>query len=162
MNLTCTFSGHRPEKLPWGRDQSDPRCTALKITLYRELRALCLRGVLSYICGMARGADQLFLEALLELRKEFPLTVEAAVPCPSQADAWSPEEQTRYRALLGQCDRVTLVEDHYSPGCMLRRNRYMVDHADILVTVFDGSPGGTASTVAYAESRGLEILPIWR
>ena len=27
---TCCFTGHRPEKLPWGSDESDPRCTALK------------------------------------------------------------------------------------------------------------------------------------
>ena len=45
---------------------------------------------------------------------------------------------------------------------MLRRNRYMVEHADLLMTVFDGSPGGTASTVAYARARGVKIVSIWR
>ena len=45
---------------------------------------------------------------------------------------------------------------------MLRRNRYMVEHANILLTVFDGSPGGTAATVRYARSRGLQIISIWR
>lgn len=44
---------------------------------------------------------------------------------------------------------------------MLRRNRYMVEHADVLVTVFDGSPGGTAATVRYAEARGIRIVPLW-
>jgi hypothetical protein len=38
----------------------------------------------------------------------------------------------------------------------------MVDHAQILMTVFDGSPGGTAATVRYAETKGLRILPLWR
>ena len=41
MELTCAFSGHRPEKLPWGEDESDPRCAALKIRLEQELRELC-------------------------------------------------------------------------------------------------------------------------
>ena len=27
---TCCFTGHRPDKLPWGEDESDPRCLRLK------------------------------------------------------------------------------------------------------------------------------------
>ena len=57
MTLTCAFSGHRPEKLPWREDESDPRCLALKIQMERQLRALCQEGCLRYLCGMARGTD---------------------------------------------------------------------------------------------------------
>ena len=28
--MTVCFSGYRPEKLPWGYDEDDPRCAALK------------------------------------------------------------------------------------------------------------------------------------
>jgi hypothetical protein len=38
----------------------------------------------------------------------------------------------------------------------------MVDHAEILMTVFDGSPGGTAATVRYAQAKGRKIMPLWR
>ena len=27
---TCCFTGHRPEKLPWKDNETDPRCIALK------------------------------------------------------------------------------------------------------------------------------------
>ena len=27
---TCCFTGHRPDKLPWGSRESDPRCLTLK------------------------------------------------------------------------------------------------------------------------------------
>lgn len=57
---------------------------------------------------------------------------------------------------------MTVLEERYTDGCMLRRNRYMVEHADILMTVFDGSPGGTAATVRYAKSRGLRLITLWR
>ena len=30
---TCCFTGHRPEKLPWRYDESDPRCVELKLSL---------------------------------------------------------------------------------------------------------------------------------
>ena len=54
---TCCFTGHRPEKLPWGSDETDPRCTALKRKLYDALEAAYDEGMRHFICGMARGCD---------------------------------------------------------------------------------------------------------
>lgn len=159
---TCSFTGHRPEKLPWGFDEADPRCTALKIMMEQQLRRLCDAGVHRYFCGMAQGTDRYFLEILIRLKAEYPLTLEAAIPCPSQPNAWSREERERYYILLEECDRIHQLSDHYYPGCMQHRNRFMVEHSDILMTVYDGTPGGTATTVAYAKARGLKIISLWR
>lgn len=163
VGKTCAFSGHRPERLPWGQNEQDPRCVALKIQMERELRRLCQNGVNAFICGMARGTDCFFAEILLQLRQVYPITLEAALPCQGQHRRWRQEEQRRFEGLLQQCDLVTCREKTYSEGCMLRRNRYMVEQADILMTVFDGLPrSGTGATVAYARQRGLEILALWR
>ena len=35
---TCCFTGHRPDKLPWGTHEDDPRCMALKQRLDAALR----------------------------------------------------------------------------------------------------------------------------
>ena len=35
--ISCCFSGHRPAKLPWGEDEDDPRCRALKARLAAAL-----------------------------------------------------------------------------------------------------------------------------
>ena len=43
---------------------------------------------------------------------------------------------------------------------MQRRNRYMVDHASLLLAVHDGQPGGTQRTMEYAMRRGLQIVDI--
>ena len=161
--LSCAFSGHRPEKLPWGGDESDPRCLALKIQMEKELRRLCEKNVGHFICGMARGTDLYFLEILLKLRNEFNFTIEAAIPCPRQELLWPQQEQQRFLHLIGQVDSVFCCEERYSEGCMLRRNRYMVDRADILLTVYDGTPrSGTGATVAYAKQREIEVIPLWR
>jgi uncharacterized phage-like protein YoqJ len=44
---------------------------------------------------------------------------------------------------------------------MFRRNRYMVENADLLLAAYDGQPGGTATTVQYAIEVGIqvELLP---
>ena len=51
-----------------------------------------------------------------------------------------------------------MVQEEYSSGCMQRRNRYLVDHAAMLIAVHDGLPGGTQKTIAYAMKRGIEIM----
>ena len=53
-----------------------------------------------------------------------------------------------------------MVSSRYSSACMQRRDRYMVDHASLLIAVFDGSPGGTQYTVTYAMQRGLNIVDL--
>ena len=76
-------------------------------------------------------------------------------------DGWDEASVARYWALLAACDQVEVLEDHYSPGCMLRRNREMLRRAQLLISVYDGTPGGTAATVRLAEELGITVLPLW-
>lgn len=161
---TCCFTGHRPAKLPWGTDEEDPRCQALKRRLAQAVKRAYQQGMRHFICGMAQGTDLYFAQAVLELRVRCPdITLEAARPCESQADGWSEQEKIRYNAILDQCNYETLVQHHYDRGCMQRRNRYMVDHSGMILAVYNGDPrGGTAQTLAYALRKGLrtEILEL--
>ncbi len=156
---TCCFTGHRPEKLPWGADESDPRCAALKKRLGWELEEAYRLGYRHFICGMARGTDLYFCEAALALRDARPgVTVEAAIPCEEQAARWREAERQRYFDLVGRCDLETMVQHHYDRSCMLRRNRYMVDRSSRLLAVYDGMLGGTMYTLTYAMKQGVETI----
>lgn len=158
---TCCFTGHRPEKLPWGSDESDPRCAALKRKIYDAVEAAYDEGMRHFICGMARGCDFYFAEAVLELRRTHAdMTLEAAVPFPGQADGWPEPDRARWRSILALCDLETLVQEHYSQGCMLRRNRYMVDHSALVIAVYDGASGGTRRTLEYALRQKVPFLDI--
>ena len=53
-----------------------------------------------------------------------------------------------------------MVQHHYDRGCMQRRNRYMVDRSGLLIAVYDGQPGGTMQTIAYAMKRQLRTVII--
>lgn len=154
---TCCFTGHRPNKLPWGENEGDPRCAALKEQLAQALDLAYGLGCRHFISGMARGSDLYFAEGVLALRDRHPdVTLECARPCETQADAWPEGERRRYQGILDRCDFETLVQHHYDRFCMLRRNRYMVDHAAYLIAVYDGVPkGGTAHALAYALKSGL-------
>ena len=157
----CCFTGHRPGKLPWGDDESDVRCLALKARIRAATESAVLEGMEHFICGMAEGCDLYFCEIVLELKERYPhITLEAALPCPTQADRWSEAQRARYRALLERCDYETMVSEKYTPGCMQRRNRYMVDHASLLIAAHDGVPGGTRNTIEYALRRGISVVDI--
>ena len=160
--MVCGFTGHRPEKLPWGMDESDPRCVALKLRLRQTVMEQMAHGVDTFLCGMARGTDLYFAEAVLEEKASGKLLrLEAMLPCPEQADRWVEADRVRYDALLRQCDAVYLLEPKYSDGCMLRRNRALVDRAHRLISVWDGSPSGTAATVRYAHKQGKPVVGLW-
>lgn len=159
---TCCFTGHRPNKLPWGANEADPRCLALKARLSQAVEDAYRRGMRHFICGMARGTDLYFAETVLALREEHPdVTLEAARPCDTQTDSWPQADRLRYQAILERCNYETMVQHHYDRGCMLRRNRYMVDRSAQVLSVYNGVPkGGTAQTLAYALRRQVEITLI--
>lgn len=160
-DVTCCFTGHRPDKLPWGADEGDPRCVDLKNRIAAALEEAYEKGMRHFICGMALGADLYFCEAALDLRRRRPgVTVEAAIPCEEQAARWGERDRNRYFALVKDCDYETMVQHHYDRGCMLRRNRYMVDRSSMLIAAYDGLLGGTMYTLAYAMKKGLEIVTL--
>ena len=155
---SCAFTGHRPEKLPWGDNERDPRCVALRKRILQALWTAYDEGYRYFLCGMAQGCDLLFGEEALRLRGVCPeVKVEAAVPYPEQADRWPAPQRERYRILLEACDQKTLVSPRYTPHCLLRRDRYLVDRASLLLAAYDGSPGGTKYTILYTLQQKIEV-----
>ena len=151
----CAVTGHRPQKFPFGYNEADMRCVMLKARLHREIARRITEGYTDFLSGAALGVDTWFMESVLKFRQKVgEITLTAVLPCAGQADRWTEEAKMRYRELLRQCDRVITLQERYTSGCMLARDRYLVDHADGLIAVYDGgSEGGTAYTVRYARQR---------
>lgn len=157
--ITCCFTGHRPVKLPWGMRETDPRCVALKARISATLDGIYESGYRRFICGMAIGCDTFFAEAVLALKQQHgDVTLEAAVPCDSQADRWTRGQREHYEELLSRCDVVTYVSHTYSPGCMMKRNEYMIDASSLLLACFNGRSSGTMNTILYAERSGVRTI----
>ena len=157
----CAFTGHREGKLPWKGDEGDPRCVALKRYIFDAAEAVYRDGARHFLCGMATGCDMYFCEAVLELREEHPeLTIEAAIPYECQSEQWPAALRRRYDRLVVECDFQTVVSRAYTPDCMMRRNRYMVDAADWLIAAYNGMPGGTRATILYAMRTGKRVIQL--
>jgi uncharacterized phage-like protein YoqJ len=178
--MRIAFTGHRPHKL-WGYVDLIPRKESKESkselidkrkekyrTLFVTLRDTVLKEwinrdeKLRIISGMALGVDQVASYVGIYLRERYGnVELEAAIPCRDQDLKWSDRSKLVYQYLLSRCDVKTLIHDGpYNYSCMQDRNIYMVDHADLLIAVWDGSTGGTGNCVRYAQSKGIKIIKI--
>lgn len=157
--MIVALTGHRPNKL-WGYDLKHPNYQTLAKTLRKYVLDLKADRI---ITGMALGADTVWAFVGLNIREKFnpDLQIEAAIPCRNHSSKWTTSSQQMYDRILSQCDEVTLVSDcEYTPSCMQERNRYMVDNCDVLIAVWDGTNGGTANCVKYAQLQNKQIIYI--
>ena len=158
---SCCFSGHRPAKLPWKYNERAPRCIEFKDRLFSVIGAVYDSGISHFICGMALGCDIYCAEAVIKLKEMHgDITLEAAIPYSGQADNWGEYNRRRYERILSLCDKTTVIQESYSPSCMMRRNRYMVDRSNVLVACYDGKPGGTWNTIRYAMDKDVEVIQL--
>ena len=162
VDQACTFSGHRPQKLPWRYDETAPACIALKEVLTDQIARLVNNGNIHFLSGMAEAVDTWSAEIVLALREKNPaLKLHCILPCITQAEQWSVSSRERYFRILDQADSIIRVSRTYHKNCMLQRNHFMIHHSSTLLAVYNGEyRGGTASTVRYARKMGREILVI--
>lgn len=155
---SCAFTGHRPAKLPWGYDETDARCMQFKFRLRQSLESLIGRGYVDFLSGGALGFDLMAAEMVLSLREKYPwVRLVMVLPFDDQARRWSEAQQRRWRSAIENCDRVVHISHAYDRGVFYRRNHYLVRHADLLLAAYDGQPGGTADTIAYAAQQGVRV-----
>ncbi len=161
-NKVCSFTGHRPQNLPFRFNEGYPRCIALKTRLREEIeKQITQNGVTHFISGMALGVDTYVAEIVLDLKGTYSgITLEAAIPCEDQPSKWKERDRDRYYSLVEQCDKETMVSKRYAADCMHKRNQYMVDASDVIIAVWNGTLSGTGKTVEYAKSKGKEVVVI--
>lgn len=157
--MTICFTGHRPNKLK-GYDPKDNK--ELLWVLHVLVESFIKDGYTTFITGMALGVDMWAARVVLRLKRTYPnIKLLAAVPCLKHSCKWPRSSQKEYEEILSQVNEVFLVtKSEYTPQCMQTRNEFMVDNSDLVIAVWDGTPGGTGNCVRYAEQQGLEIFTI--
>ena len=147
----CCFTGHR--KIDGNSMQM------LSILLDKALASLVSNGVNVFRAGGAMGFDTLAALKVIELREENKnIRLELFLPCREQADNWDMRSQEYYGYILSKADSVIYVRDTYQKGCMLERNRKMVDGSDFCIGFCTTDKGGSAYTLNYAKNHNVRVI----
>ena len=105
------------------------------------------------------GFDIIAAQTVLNLKKAKTDTkLICAIPFREQAKAFPPDWQKKYFEILESADEIIYICESYNLGFYFKRNKYMVDNSDIVITWFDGQNGGTANTIDYAKRKGRRVI----
>ena len=150
---TCCFTGHRnlPEK----------KIEHIIKRLNDETDELIRHGVTDFISGGAFGFD-LIAASLIISKKEMGAGIRLifALPCRNQDENWISDQKLFYYNLISEADEVRYISEEYSPGCMKKRNHYMVDNSGHCICALLREKSGTAQTVNFARKNGLHIINV--
>lgn len=152
------FTGHRPTKIG-GYDPNNPLRSAIIKDLTSEIRAAqIVHPNLKLISGGALGIDQDVANIAITYKIPFIL----ACPCYNMDSKWPVSSQKEFRRIADAAEEVVYVHNgpYNGPGCLQKRNEWMVDHCDELIAVWDGSTGGTHNCVKYAAGERVKIYRI--
>lgn len=175
--LYIAITGHRPHKLGNDYNLTSPMVMKIKKSMTSILGELHLKNgsEIILITGMALGIDTLFAKMAIE--NDIPFI--AAIPFKGQERLWNESSKAEYRFMLQLAKEIVICdinergsyswysnkpETPFSRTKMQTRNEWMVDNCDHLIAVWDGSAGGTANCVAYADQQKRDVIrinPFW-
>ena len=151
--MTCCFTGHR--KI------SDAHMRRMADEMDRILDTLIRNHVTVFRTGGAIGFDTVVALKVLEKRETNPeIRLELFLPCRDQSEGWAEFNREAYDYILASADHVTYIRNTYSKGCMLERNRRMVEGSQFCVGYCVSAAGGSAYTLRYAKKKGLRVINI--
>lgn len=159
--ITCCFTGPRPQRLPSFGNEASPEIVLLKEQLFAKIEAAYAEGYRNFISGMAEGFDLFAAEAVIRLHKVHPdAKLFAVFPCETSPQDHSAEVCKRIQKIMNEVSFCHFVCTEHIYGCELARNVYMVENSSMIIGYYDGFSKGTAHCWHCAESRGLCLVNI--
>ena len=138
MTKLCAIIGRTPMTFPWGFDEEDEVCVALKLMLMNRLTGYrsegCTRFQISMDCGVG-----LYAAEIIHGLKESDGELEAVcyVPYEEQATKWTPELRDRYFNALAVCTEVVNVAYEKTVGCEFKAHLEAMKEAGTVIAVYD-------------------------
>ena len=149
---TCCVTGHR--------DLPQKEINRVKAAVRKEIERAIADGFTCFMSGFAEGVDQYFAEIVLEMRRLNPaLELVAVIPYQKRLDnLW---KKKRTYEMLETCADIIVIREEYQPSVYSHRNRYMVEHSDRVIAVYDGrEKGGTVGTIRFTHVLKKELREI--
>ena len=150
-DYVCCFTGHR--------DIDAEETARLSLLLDGIVDKMCESGVSIFRAGGAIGFDTIAALKVIEKKKKHPhIKLYLYLPCKNQTDRWNGYNIKAYNFIMDNADEVVYTAEEYSRGCMLHRDRCLVNGSDFCVAFCKKSEGGTAYTLKYANDKGLRTI----
>lgn len=148
--LVVAVTGHRPDKLGGYKVPNE----LYDLVVFGLVKAFEEYKPAYVLTGMSLGVDQWAAEICLNMNIPFV----AAVPFDEQDKIWPPHSKAKYQWLLSKAYQVVRVNSGpYSPQKMHARNEWLAKSAHLIVAVWNGSSGGTASCLNAAAAYGKKV-----
>ncbi len=162
-HLTCAILGQLPMRFPWGFDEEDEGCRALKLELAQKIMELRRLGVTRFAvvadCGIGLYAGEC-VNALRQTDSELMLFV--VTPHEEQATKWAPYLRERYFKLLEDCSVMEAASLRKTPSsCELDAYRKIIDYANMVLAVYDPATAhedAVDRAMEYVKERGLDVI----
>lgn len=140
---TVAFTGHRNIEHKYA--------LRLPTLLEQIISELAVRGATVFRAGGAMGFDTIAALKVLDMQKTHPdFELELILPCKDQTERWDEISRRTYDYILANSTRYDFLYTSYIDGCMLERDRILIDKSDVCVAYCAHSHGGTAYTSSYA------------
>lgn len=162
MNACCAIIGCTPMAFPWGWDEEDEACIALKLLLLNRITLLQIQGVENFHVSMDCGVGLYAAEIINGLRKTIgKIRLTCYVPYEEQSTKWTPELRSRYFNALAECTELIHVALRRTVGCKFNAHlRTMVEAKTVIVVCNPDNPDceREAAAVSVAKLLGKRII----
>ena len=147
MDKVCAFFGHRLIPNP---QEIEPQ-------LKHVVRELIKNGFNTFWLGGYGDFDQLAQKVTRELKKEFPYIqrVLALAYLPTNKEDY--QFKSLYYDMMFYPEGVECVPKKFA---ITKRNRYMVENADVVVAYVNAETGGAAYALKYAKKLNKKIIEL--
>ncbi len=147
QNKTCAFTGHRILYKNFDEKKVE-----------KKILSVVKEGYKVFLCGMALGFDLTCAKIIIKLKEKFDVKLVACIPCVNQDKGYNLKQKEEYAEILSKADEKIVLEQNYTPTCMQKRNKFMVDNSSLVIAYLCQERGGTVNTVNYAIKQNKQVI----
>ncbi|MBQ2954303.1 MAG: DUF1273 domain-containing protein [Clostridia bacterium] len=146
--MVCTFAGHRQMMI-----------TGLSEQLFLQIEQLASEvGTIAFMVGGHGEFDSLCTACVRRLKGKHPhRNISLCLVLPYMTNRLN----TEGRVLAGMYDDIIFpssCEQAHPKAAIVRRNRWMVDQADVVIACVRRDFGGVYQTFRYAQKKGKRVI----
>ena len=164
MTKTCAIIGCSPMWFPWGFDEEDEGCAALKLILINQISKLRGEGFTRFAVSIDCGVGLYAAEIIHGLKgSDEQLETICFVPFEEQATKWTPELRDRYFNALAACTEVINAAYEKTVGCEFKAYLEAINEADTVIAFYDPDDPRCEreiAAVAVAEMLNRQVFTI--